>query len=215
MAERRIPQLSATRWRILEILKREGQATVKELCEIMKMTDTGVRQHLALLERDGLVFTEKLASKMGRPSYAYALTDKGLNLFPKHYGRLARWVLDELRYAQGEDGVKDLLQRVAQRIGQRYANQLSTGTLKQRIQGLTRLLAEDGTLAEWGETEGGYFIDEYNCPYWDVADEYPEICAMDETILRLALGTKVERRECMTEGAPRCRYFIPASKGRH
>ena len=213
MAQRRVPQLSATRWRILEILKRAGQATVKELCRAMEMTDTGVRQHLALLERDRLVFTEKLPSKMGRPSYGYVLTDEGLNLFPKQYARLTRWILEEVRQSEGEQGITDLMQRLAQRIGRSYASRFLEDSLEQRVRQLTQMLAEDGALAEWSTTEGGYFIDEYNCPYWDVADEYPQVCAMDEQIVGIALGIEVEHWECMAKGAPRCRHFIPSSIG--
>ena len=212
MAERRIPQVSATRWRIIEILKRAGQATVKDLCGSMGMTDTGVRQHLALLERDGFVYAHKLPSRMGRPSYAYALTDAGLNLFPKQYARFARWILEEVRGTEGEDAVADLLHGVAQRIGRSYASLMPQGPLSVRVRRLTEMLGEDGALAEWSEADGGYFIDAYNCPYSDLAGEYPSVCAMEEEIFRSALGTEVEHTECMARGDPRCRHFVRLSQ---
>jgi len=47
--------LQSTRQSILEYLQRQGRATVKELGALLGLTSTGIRQHLTVLERDGLV----------------------------------------------------------------------------------------------------------------------------------------------------------------
>lgn len=45
----------STRWEILEVLQRKGQATVLELSTALELAPTGIRQHLMLLQRDALV----------------------------------------------------------------------------------------------------------------------------------------------------------------
>ena len=114
---------------------------------------------------------------------------------------------------KGEDAVADLLHGVAERIGQSYATQLPQAPLSQRVRGLAEMLRADGALTEWSETDEGYFIDEYNCPYWDLVGDFPVVCAMEEDILRSALKTEVEHTECMARGDPRCRHFVRASSG--
>ena len=54
--------MQATRQQILDYLRREGRVTVKELDRLLGLTSTGIRQHLTVLERDGLVeaFEERL-----------------------------------------------------------------------------------------------------------------------------------------------------------
>ena len=44
-----------TRQEILDLLRRRGQMTAAELSESLGIGAVGVRQHIALLERDGLV----------------------------------------------------------------------------------------------------------------------------------------------------------------
>ncbi len=47
--------LQPTRRQILDHLRLHSQATVKDLGQLLGLTSTGIRQHLTVLERDGLV----------------------------------------------------------------------------------------------------------------------------------------------------------------
>ncbi|HWQ28893.1 MAG TPA: winged helix-turn-helix transcriptional regulator, partial [Dehalococcoidia bacterium] len=78
-----------TRKRILDYLRRHGRATVKDLGEVFGLTSTGIRQHLTVLERDGLVEAREERGKVGRPALVYRLTPLGDNLYPKLYDLLA------------------------------------------------------------------------------------------------------------------------------
>ena len=44
-----------TRERILVLLRRHGRLSAPRLAELLQLTSVGVRRHLVLLERDGLV----------------------------------------------------------------------------------------------------------------------------------------------------------------
>ncbi|GAF88364.1 unnamed protein product, partial [marine sediment metagenome] len=76
-------QIQSTRQQILQYLQRHGRATVKELGSLLSLTSTGIRQHLTVLERDGLVDAREERGRVGRPTLVYSLTEKADALFPK------------------------------------------------------------------------------------------------------------------------------------
>ncbi|MDQ2995979.1 MAG: ArsR family transcriptional regulator, partial [Chloroflexota bacterium] len=78
-----------TREQILALLRRHGNMTAAELSDALGIGAVGVRQHLALLDRDGLVQTTGVRRGVGRPSHLYALTNAAEALFPKRYDRMA------------------------------------------------------------------------------------------------------------------------------
>ena len=78
-----------TRERILVLLRRHGRLSAPRLAELLELTPVGVRRHLALLERDGLVDATIEKAKRGRPTAVYRLTDAGLETFPRHYDEVA------------------------------------------------------------------------------------------------------------------------------
>ena len=88
-----------TRVQILQLLRRHGQMTAAELSDALGIGAVGIRQHLALLDRDGLVHTAGVRRGVGRPSHLYGLTGQAEALFPKRYDRL---VMDALAFVQGQ-----------------------------------------------------------------------------------------------------------------
>ncbi len=67
--------MQTTRQQILEYLQRHGRATVKELGQVLRLTSTGIRQHLTVLERDGLVVAREERGRVGRPTLVYTLPE--------------------------------------------------------------------------------------------------------------------------------------------
>src|SRR3972149_6086411 len=115
-------QMQSTRQHILEYLQRQGRATVKELGSLLGLTSTGIRQHLTVLERDGLVDAREERGRVGRPTLAYSLTEKADALFPKTYDALAAVLLEEIRCSQGNERLHDLLHKVAERMAAPYVH---------------------------------------------------------------------------------------------
>ena len=93
--------MQTTRQEILDHLQKHGRATVKELGQLLGLTSTGIRQHLTVLERDGLVLAREERGRVGRPTLVYSLTDKAESLFPRGYDELANPLLEELRGGRG------------------------------------------------------------------------------------------------------------------
>ena len=85
--------MQATRQQILDYLRRNGRATVKDLDVHLGLTSTGVRQHLTVLEREGFVEAHEERGRVGRPALVYRLTETGDALYPKKYDQLANKAL--------------------------------------------------------------------------------------------------------------------------
>src|SRR5207249_1318015 len=125
--------MQSTRMRILEYLQRNGRATVKELGELLGLTSTGIRQHLTVLERDGLVEVHEERGKVGRPTLVYSLTTKADSLFPKTYDLLASVLLAEIRSGQGNDKLHKMLHQVAKRLALPYEDRVRDKSYGERV----------------------------------------------------------------------------------
>ena len=96
----------STRGQIVTLLRRSG-CTVEELARALGLTDNGVRAHLAVLERDGIVRQRgsvRRSSGGGKPAYVYGLTEQAEDLFSKAYEPALRRLLEVLseRLGSGE-----------------------------------------------------------------------------------------------------------------
>ena len=78
---------ASRRGQIITLLRRSSR-TVDELAQVLGLTHTAVRAHLAALERDGLVQQRSERRGGGKPSLVYDLTPAAEYLFPKSYAQL-------------------------------------------------------------------------------------------------------------------------------
>src|SRR3989337_1643187 len=132
-------QIQATRQQILEYLQRQGRATVKDLGNLLGLTSTGIRQHLTVLERDGLVDAREERGRVGRPTLVYSLTDKADALFPKTYDTLAGVLIEEIRSSQGNERLHELLRKVAERLAAPFVERVQGKPLEGRVQETARI----------------------------------------------------------------------------
>ena len=106
------------RGQIVTLLGRSGR-TVEELAWVLGFTDNGVRAHLAVLERDGLVRQRgsvRRGSGRGKPAYVYELTSEAEDLSPKAYQRVLGRLLDVLAEQLGPEESDALLRSVGLRL---------------------------------------------------------------------------------------------------
>jgi predicted ArsR family transcriptional regulator len=74
-----------TRRAITKILKTEGPIDSAQLAERLGLTAMAVRQHLYVLQREGLVAAEERPVPIGRPAKFWRLTREAHHLFPEAY----------------------------------------------------------------------------------------------------------------------------------
>jgi DeoR family suf operon transcriptional repressor len=73
---------------------------------------------------------------------------------------------------------------------------------------VTRLLSDEGYMAEGtASAETGTLI-EHNCAIQAVAQRFPEICAAEARFLAAALGAEVDRHEHILSGCSACEYRV-------
>ena len=200
--------MQPTRRQILDHLRRYGKGSVKELGELLGLTSTGIRQHLTILERDGLIQGHEERGRVGRPALVYSLTDLGDALYPKEYANLATLLLEELRSAGGDAGVQDLLQRAARRKAEPYLGRLAGLDLPARVAEVAKIMEEEGTLVSTSVEGRTIFINRLTCPYPDVARAHKDLCYLDQQFVDHLLEDTTKLEKCIVRGDAHCSYRI-------
>ena len=210
--------MQATRQQILDFLRRHGRATVKELDGHLGLTSTGVRQHLTVLEREGLVMAHEERGHVGRPALVYELTEQGDTLYPKSYDQLANLLLEEVRDLAGAQALQTLLRRVAARFADQYRERVDGRALPERVAEATAIIVERGSLADCSPDGEDWLIRQYTCPFPKVAGQNSCVCSMDVEFVRLLAGTDARLTTSLLRGDDACTYRVrreqPASARR-
>jgi predicted ArsR family transcriptional regulator len=192
----------STRGRIVALLRRANR-TVDELAQTLDLTDNAVRAQIATLERDGLVEQRGVRRGASKPAHAYDLTPEAERLFPKAYGPVLAQLLVVLTERFGPEAVPDLLRVVGQRIARDHAT--GDASLVARLDAAVSLLNGLGGLAEYEIAGSRVAIQGYSCPLAAIATDYPEICALAETLVSDVAGIPMTER-CARGARPRCRF---------
>ncbi len=204
-----IPVRPSTRQDIMDILKRRGGQTVEQLSAVLGITPMGVRQHLAVLEKDSLVSASAVRRGMGRPSYLYSLTDQAQDLFPKNYKNFATGLLADIAANEGPNLVNELFRRRAERLEKTYTQRMESKDLEGRVAELVKILDLNGSMASYVKVDDDTFIlKEHNCAIYAVAKDYPQACHEEMELFGRVLGAEISRQDCQSEGGAFCQYVI-------
>jgi predicted ArsR family transcriptional regulator len=208
--------MQTTKNLILARIKRSGGSTVEELATALGLARMTVRQHLAALQRDGLLTSREVRRPTGRPHYLFTLSEKGEELFPKRYDRLAELLLQSVADLESGDiaGLNPeekrelILMKAVSRVLEEHAAKLENKPLAGRVATVVAILQEEGGFAEWRQIEQGYEISDYNCVYRKVVESHQEVCHWHRTLLNQLLGQEVRCQQLMSDGAESCRFFV-------
>jgi predicted ArsR family transcriptional regulator len=200
--------MQSTRQQILDHLHVEHHSTVKELARRLALTPTGVRQHLAILEREGLVEADADRGHVGRPAYVYRLTEAGEALYPKRYDLLVNLLMEEIRQVAGSDVLQRILRRVADRIAQQNRDRLEGRTFAERVEVVAEMMREQGSVASTEERDGVFYVHECTCPFPAVARKNSAICALEVDLVRRLTGGDARLVSSLLRGDPACVYRV-------
>jgi predicted ArsR family transcriptional regulator len=199
--------LESKRGQVVALLRRSGR-TVEELAQALDLTANGIRAHLAVLERDGVVRQRgsvRRVSGGGKPAYVYELTPEAENLFPKGYEPVLRRLLDALAERLGPEESGALLRLVGHRMAEEQV--APTDGTRSRLEAAVEVLNELGGLAELEKSDGALVIRGYSCPLAAVTPDHPEVCRMAETLIAELTGVPVNER-CDRGERPRCCFEV-------
>jgi predicted ArsR family transcriptional regulator len=202
--------VQTVRRRIAEILKENGSATVAQLADSLGMAQVSVRHHLDILVGEDLVQLDGVHrhAGAGRPSQVYALTPNAAKLFPQRHEALANNLLAEMKASLPNSEVRGILQRVAIRTAQEAPLPEADQTLEERLDRIARFLTERGYNARWEIEDGHHELHICNCPFAGVTDHHPELCTMDEAMVKALLPGSAREHARIANGALRCSYLI-------
>lgn len=221
-------RMESTRQTILEILRRRRRLTVDELTRELGLAPATIRRHLDILLRDGHIAVDQVRRETGRPHYVFSLTDAGEELFPKHYVRLTNRLIQEIvtldpeetRGKSGAEIANMVFERMADRLADAYAVRVRGETLEERVESVTRILAEEGIVFDVEREADSFLLIGHGCPCRKVVDaDHTQVCAHDERLLRRLLQADVEYVEpSCVDGDSYCAYRVrpaasPAASG--
>jgi len=196
-------------WQVVEYLQRHASATVKELEQVLGVTSTAVRQHLAGLQAAGYVARSTVNAGVGRPYYVYSATEEARKLFDCHCDDLALTMLEEMFDMVGPENVSQLLKRVSGRLADRYVGAVKSPALLKRVQEMAGVLGRLGVLTDVVPQDGSTIIlKTYNCPYHELAQEHRQICDMDQEMMQQILGHDVALNACIMDGDGGCSFTV-------
>ncbi len=196
--------------RILAHLQRHGEATIRELEDLLEITTTAVREHLTHLEARGMVGTRLVRQGPGRPKLVYSLRPRAHEIFPKEYGKLVIMLLRELASHQDAQQLQVLLGAVGTQMAKEYQARIGDGAIEERLKRLYAEIAERGIPIDMQPQIGAAetHMQLYACPYHDVAREHPAICEMERGMFEQVLGKRIHLEGTIREGKRNCCFVV-------
>lgn len=200
--------MSSTREQILRQIKAANQATIAELADRLGISAVSVRHHISALQAEGLVKSVEVRRGVGRPHLAYSLTDAAQERFPARYLQLSERLLGELKATLPPETIEAIFTRMAEGVVAEHSQKMQGKSLEAKMELLVQLLGAEGFMAKWNRAGETIHLTEYNCPYVRIGQRHPEICTIDQTVIRQVLDADVEKTTCVLDGAEHCVFVI-------
>jgi predicted ArsR family transcriptional regulator len=216
-------QLESPDIRFLRRLHRLGPSSVQQLCDVMGVTATAVRQRISPLQSAGFIDRETIRAERGRPYHVYRVTSEGVRQLGDDYGELAHILWRELRDIEDSEIRHRLLGRVRQSLVERYRFEAKTDqegkaeSLFDRFEHLREVLAREGFEVDVETQDGAAgslpVLREHYCPYHDLAAEDRSMCELEQAVFGEVLGVPLTLSRCCQDGDSYCE-FEPAIEER-
>ena len=201
--------------KVLKAIQLRGRASIKDVAADLGVTASAVRLHLTQLQASGAIRADKVREGVGRPYYVYSVTPQAHNLFRKDYGELAKLLLEEVSATQGADALQAVLRRVGDRLATMYRDQVGGQELADRVMAWAELLDDRGVSVKVEQTDDGFVLQEYGCPYQNVATENRAVCEMERQVMVRLLESGVRLTQCVLDGYRGCQFRITGPKVQH
>ena len=200
--------MKSTREIIIQFLRRNPRSTINELAEAADINPISVRHHLSNLQAAGLISGEEEKHGVRRPRLIYSLTEGGMERFPTRYLRFTSRLLDQLKETMPEAMVSKLFAQMADDLAEEYKEQMKGLDIEERLDLVKILLEEEGFDIEWEKTGNQYRINEISCPYYQIGQNHPEVCTVDQTLISKMLAVPASKVQCILSGDTYCSYVI-------
>lgn len=203
-----IHSAKSTRQRILQTLLFKDSCTINELAQVVEINPISVRHHILKLEAEGLIASEEERHGVGRPRQIFSLTEKGREQFPTRYIRLTMRLLEQLKEQVPASFINTLFTQMAKDIAANYQGEIQGLPFEERLEFVKLLLSSEGFTVEIDRQADQFVLRETSCPYFQIGQNHPEVCALDKTLISTLLGVPAEKVACLLNGDSVCSYVI-------
>ena len=128
--------------------------------------------------------------------------------FPTRYLRLTTRLLSQMKESMSGPMVNKLFSRVAEDLAADYVKQVKGLSMEERLDTVKELLADEGFTVEWEKFDDGYRIHEITCPYYQIGQDHPEVCTVDQTLISKMLAVPASKVQCILDGGSHCTYVV-------
>ena len=131
--------------------------------------------------------------------------------FPSRYFSLSIRILEKLKKTLPPKTVNKLIKEMATEMVTDQITQIDISNLdiEERVALIQQLLLDEGFTVEVSSKDEGVEIKETSCPYKHIGADHPEICLVDETMIKEVLAIPIEKTHCVLDGDPYCCYLAP------
>jgi predicted ArsR family transcriptional regulator len=195
---------------LLDLIRRRGPLTVAEMVTELRVTATAVRNRLLRLVGTGLVERNTERAARGRPKHTYQASHEAHKSLGQNYADLALALWDEMMGSMGS--VEDrklrrlLFTRVTDRLAQLYRAQITGDELQGRLVQLSAILHTRGIESEVALGGGLPVLRQHSCPYYELAQDDPTICALERKMLEKVIGRGLRLSQCRLDGHRSCDF---------
>jgi predicted ArsR family transcriptional regulator len=197
----------STREQLTQLL-RQAPRSADEVAAVLGLTANAVRQHLATLERDGILVRRGLRrlGTVGKPAMVYEVSAEAEAGYSKAYRPLLTALMAALPGHMSKKSFDGLLLDVSDRLTASVP--AARGDIHERARAGAMLLDALGGLTEIiDQGDGSVVLAGCSCPLSDAVIAEPRLCGVVERML--ATVTQLNVRECCDrDGHARCRFEL-------
>lgn len=185
------------------LLLQSAGMSIDDLAQALAITRTAVRQHLAALERDGLVKRGATRPTGRRPEQLHELTEQARELFPRQYPLLANLLIAEVAGLLGQEALLALMRQ----LGRKLAADLERQVVDEAriVEHMNNAGYEAQVFFRSGREPQ---IVAHNCVFHHLAKAHPVVCELDLALIGALGGAEVSHEECMLRGGQVCRFAL-------
>lgn len=190
------------------LLHADTPLPVDALTQRLQISRNATYQHVMALERDGFIQKAAITQTKGRPGQTFELTNKGLEMFPRHYALFAQLLIKLVKSRMGSDELRESLGELGRSLAEEFQSRLSGLTGDEIIIEVANIMQDLGYEAEALPKEDGQGLQirAYNCVFHDLAKEHEEVCELDISLISALTGEAIDHLECVVRGGSSCRF---------
>ena len=191
--------MTTARQKVLTYLDKSRTASAREIARSLKMSAATVRHHLRVLTADGRLELSSVRGRdgRGRPEKIYSLPRAALGT---NLAALSEALLAEAGPGIRMESLAKQLAKVENFAGQPLAKRLNLTV--EKINGMNYH-------ARWEAGSEGPRVVFSHCPYAAIIEKHPELCKMDEALLKDLVGQPARQiLKTGKEGSSVCVFLV-------